>query len=265
MEHRLSSAVENLLRDVAETIVLPRYQQLETHQISEKTPGDLVTIADQESELRLNEGLALILPEARMVGEEACAADPSLLEGLGGGKAWIIDPIDGTGNFAAGRPHFALMVALVADGEAIASWIYDPLRRRMCHANLGGGAWINGDRITSKSSGAALPIAAIGMKFMDEEKRTDVSRRAAGRFTLAEIPMCAGEQYPRIALGENDVSVFERILPWDHVPGTLFLSEAGGHIARMDGSDYQFWDGKSGLLGASTRRIWDAAARILVG
>jgi fructose-1,6-bisphosphatase/inositol monophosphatase family enzyme len=263
--HALSPAVETLLRDVAATVVMPRYQQLEAHQITEKTPGDLVTIADQESELRLSEGLAALLPEARIVGEEGCTADPSLLDQLDSGTAWIIDPIDGTGNFAAGRPHFALMVALVADGVALAGWIYDPLRDRMCHAHKSGGAWINGARLTARPSGAALPIAAISTKFMNAGQREDFVRRSAGRFTLADVPLCAGEQYPRIALGENDMSVFERTLPWDHVPGALFLTEAGGHIARMDGSPYRFWDGRTGLLGAASREIWDAAAEVLTG
>jgi fructose-1,6-bisphosphatase/inositol monophosphatase family enzyme len=261
--HSLSPAVEALLIDVANTVVMPRYQLLEAHQIAEKTPGDLVTIADQESELRLGEGLAALIPGARMIGEEGCAADPSLLDGLQHGTAWVIDPIDGTGNFAAGRPHFALMIALVAAGEAQAGWIYDPLRLRMVHAVRGGGAWIDGTRITARPSGAALPVAAISMKFMDAEKRSVMIERTAGHLTLAEPPMCAGEQYPRLALGDNDISVFERTLPWDHIAGALFLTESGGKIARMDGSPYHFWDKRTGLLGASSPDLWEAAARIL--
>ncbi len=261
--HRLSHTVEALMRDVAATVVMPRYQQLEAHQITEKTPGDLVTIADQESEIRLSEGLSALLPEARIVGEEGCAADPLLLDQLDRGLAWIIDPIDGTGNFAAGRPHFALMIALVGDGEPIASWIYDPLRDRMCHAHRNGGAWVDGARVTARSSGATLPIAAISTKFMDTAQREDLVQRSKGYLTLADVPLCAGEQYPRIVLGENDLSVFERTLPWDHVPGALFLAEAGGHIARMDGSAYHFWDKRTGLLGAASRKIWDAAAEVL--
>ena len=124
--HALSQAVEALMRDVAETIVLPRYRTLAAYEIEEKSPGDLVTVADRESELALNAGLARILPDARMVGEEGCAANPALMEGLDKGIAWIIDPIDGTGNFAAGRPHFALMVALFAEGETQAGWMNAP-------------------------------------------------------------------------------------------------------------------------------------------
>jgi fructose-1,6-bisphosphatase/inositol monophosphatase family enzyme len=261
--HALHTSVSALLQRVAAEIVMPRFQQLAVHEIEEKTPGDLVTIADKESELRLNEGLAQILPEARMVGEEACAADPSLMEGLDQGTAWIIDPIDGTGNFAAGKPHFALMVALVADGEALAGWIYDPLRGRMSHAHRGGGAWIDGERVVARGSGAELPVAAISTRFLAPAEREEMIQKTQGRFTLADVPLCAGEQYPRVVLGENDLTVFHRVLPWDHVAGSLLLKEAGGHIARMDGAPYRYWDGGTGLLAAGSREMWDVAAAVL--
>lgn len=261
--HTLHAQVSDLLRQVAEDVVMPRFQQLATHEIVEKTPGDLVTIADTESETRLSEGLAKILPEARMVGEEACAADPSLLNNLDKGTAWIIDPIDGTGNFAAGQPHFALMVALVADRVPLAGWIYDPLRGRLCHAHQGGGAWIDGERVTARGSGQPLPIAAISTRFLAPDARDAMVQRTNGHFTLAEVPLCAGEQYPRIVLGENDLSVFHRTLPWDHVAGALLLTEAGGYIARLDGASYQYWDGGTGLLGAASPALWEAAARVL--
>jgi fructose-1,6-bisphosphatase/inositol monophosphatase family enzyme len=261
--HALSSAVEKLLRDVAATIVMPRYQQLESHQISEKTPGEHVTIADQESEERLNEGLAQILPDARMIGEEACAADPSLLDGLSSGLAWIIDPIDGTSNFASGKPPFAIMVALVNDGTAQAGWMLDPMAGRMCHAFAGGGAFIDGERINARASGEALPKAGISTLFMHPEVRSAFLSRAEGKLALADIPRCAGEQYPRIVLGQNDLALFERTLPWDHVPGALFVEEAGGKVARLDGSPYHFWDGRTGLLAAGSAAMWDYSAAIL--
>jgi fructose-1,6-bisphosphatase/inositol monophosphatase family enzyme len=59
--------------------------------------------------------------------------------------------------------------------------------------------------------------------------------------------------------------VFQRTLPWDHIAGALFLTAAGGHIARMDGTCYRFWDGRTGLLAAASREIWDTAAQILLG
>lgn len=262
--HALSNAVASLLRQVAVDVVLPRYRNLAGHEIEEKTAGELVTIADREAELRLNEGLALILPEAGLVGEEACSADATLLNNLGARLNWVIDPIDGTANFASGKPPFAIMVALVDAGIIQAGWILDPLSGRLCEAAKGAGAYINGERITARASGASLPIAGISMLFVDPEERADRISRIEGKFTIADIPRCAGEQYPRIALGTHDLAVFERTLPWDHAPGALFVNEAGGRVARPDGSDYLLGaDPGRGLLAANSPILWDQAATAL--
>jgi fructose-1,6-bisphosphatase/inositol monophosphatase family enzyme len=264
--HSLYRPVAELMEQVAADVVLPRYQNLAEDEISEKAADDFVTIADKESELRLIEGLARILPDADMIGEEAAAADPAILDRAGIGLNWIIDPIDGTGNFAAGRPPFGMMVALVADGAIQAGWILDPLDGRICHAVAGGGgAFLDGERITAQESGSTLPVAALAVYFMTPERRADIVERARGRLTLVDIPRCAAEQYPRLVLGQNDIALFERTLPWDHAAGALFLAESGGRIARPDGSPYIVGDGRKGLLGAASPRLWDESAKILFG
>jgi fructose-1,6-bisphosphatase/inositol monophosphatase family enzyme len=110
-----------------------------------------------------------------------------------------------------------------------------------------------------------LPIAALAVYFMTPEERADIQARADGNFTLVDIPRCAAEQYPRLVLGQNDVSVFARTLPWDHAAGTLLLNEAGGCCQRLDGLPYMVGDLRRGLLGASSPRLWDAAAETLFG
>ncbi|HEX2795269.1 MAG TPA: inositol monophosphatase family protein [Croceicoccus sp.] len=261
MSHALTGEVAALLRRVAETVVLPRYQSLARHEIVEKSPGDVVTVADRESEAMLAEGLARILPEAAIVGEEAVHADPALADRLGDALCWIVDPIDGTRNFAAGRPPFGLMIALAEKGETKAGWIYDPLQQRLCHAWLGGGAWIGEERIAARATGATPPIAAISMIFMDDAQREHVKANLAPHYRLADIPYCAAEQYPRLALGVNDVSIFERTLAWDHAAGVLWLNEAGGRCARPDGSPYRVdeWERK-GMLAAASPALWDELA-----
>ncbi|HEX7821565.1 MAG TPA: inositol monophosphatase family protein [Sphingobium sp.] len=256
-------AVDRLLRDVARDIVMPRFQNLTADQVKEKAADDLVTIADQESEERLSAELVRILSDSTVVGEEACAADPSVQDRIGDGAVWIIDPIDGTGNFAAGRAPFGLMVALAVEGEVHAGWMFDPLGDRMCHARLGEGAFIDGARVRSRGSGADVPIAGISMLFMDQDKRAHIIERAGGKLTMADIPRCAAEQYPRIVLGQNDMALFERTLPWDHAPGVLFLNEAGGAALRADGTPYRVTDRRTGLLGAATPALWEMGARIL--
>ena len=259
----LHEPVVALMRQVARDVVMPRFRNLAAHEISEKAANDFVTIADKESELRLAEGLAAILPEAGIIGEEACAADPTILERAGHGLNWIIDPIDGTGNFASGNPPFGIMIALADAGATLAGWILDPMTGRLCHVLLGGGSHIDGEQVQARESGGDLPIAALAVYFMTEDERADIQRRADGQFAVVDIPRCAAEQYPRLVLGQNDVSVFARTLPWDHAAGTLFVNEAGGCCQRLDGSPYLVGDMRRGLLGASSPRLWERATQQL--
>ena len=266
MSDVLSASVAALMRQVAAEVVMPRYRNLATHEVIEKAADDLVTIADRESELRLGEGLARLLPEAGIVGEEAVAADPAVLGTLATGLNWIIDPIDGTGNFAAGKPPFGLMIALVDNGHIQASWILDPLTDRLCCAASGRGATIDGERVTARPTGAPLPVAGISLLFSDPANRVRLKERAQGNLEMVDIPRCAAEQYPRIVLGVNDLAVFERTLPWDHAPGALFVNEAGGKVARPDSSAYVIGaDPGKGLLAACSPAMWERAAAIIYG
>ena len=260
----LDKAVQAVMREAAERAIVPRYRALASHEISAKAADDVVTIADHESEEILSEGLARLLPEAAIVGEEAAHADPALLERLGDGLCWIVDPLDGTNNFASGKPPFGMLVALAERGETIAGWLYDPLTRRSCHAVKGGGSFIDGEPIAARSSGRAPPIAAISLVYMDPAKREAVKAHIAPHYMLVDIPRCAAEQYPRLALGENDVSIFERTLPWDHAAGVLFLNEAGGKVMRPDGTLFRVDDyDRPGLIGAATPELWDELAERL--
>jgi fructose-1,6-bisphosphatase/inositol monophosphatase family enzyme len=137
-------------------------------------------------------------------------------------------PLDGTNNFAHGRPPFGILIALAQGGETIGGWIYDVLTGRFCHARRSEGAYLNGDRLIAQTSGETPPIAAISMLFSNPDRRVALKEGIAPYYSLVEIPRCAAEQYPRLALGVNDVSVFERTLAWDHAAGVLFLNEAGG-------------------------------------
>lgn len=261
----LHAGVIAALHEASERAILPRYQHLGAGEIIEKAADDLVTIADRESEAILAERLAALLPEAAIVGEEATFADPTLMERLGDALCWIIDPVDGTANFAAGKPPFGILIALAEAGETIAGWIYDPLTGRLCHAGLGAGAFIDGERISARSSGEVPPIGAISLLFADPERRAALSAHIAPHYRLVDIPRCAAEQYPRLVLGVNDVSVFERTLAWDHAAGVLFLGEAGGKAAREDGSPYRVDDQRRGMIAAASPALWDDLARWMEG
>ncbi|WP_391561914.1 inositol monophosphatase family protein [Novosphingobium sp.] len=257
----LTGPVSAILQQASNRAIMPRYQSLSADQIDAKAADDVVTIADKEAELILAEGLASLLPEAAIVGEEAAHADPALLNRLGDALCWIIDPIDGTNNYAAGKPPFGVMVALSQAGETVAGWIYDPLSGRLAHAHHGAGAFIGEDRITAQTTGAQPPIAAISLVFMDPAKRQAMKDHIAPHYTLTDIPRCAAEQYPRLVLGVNDCSIFERTLAWDHAAGVLFVNEAGGMAARPDGRAYRVDEAHlPGLIGAASPQLWEELA-----
>ncbi|HQS68429.1 MULTISPECIES: inositol monophosphatase family protein [unclassified Novosphingobium] len=252
------------MRETAEKTLLKHYQRLGSDEVTNKAADDVVTIADTESEIMLAEGLAKILPDAAIVGEEAAHADPAIFERLSDQLCWIIDPLDGTNNYAVGKPPFGILLALAEKGESVAGWIYDPLSGRLCTAHRGQGAWINGERWLAQGSGEDKPIAAISLIFVDQSKRAAMMEHIAPHYTLVDIPRCAAEQYPRIALGTNDVSLFEKTLAWDHAAGVLFLNEAGGKAARPDGKAYRVDRHlEPGLIGAASPKLFDEMAERL--
>ena len=256
-------AIEDLLRDVTDKAILPRYRNLAEGEVEDKGGNDPVTVADRDSEEMLREGLEKIIPGLAFVGEEQVHADPSALDGLKG-DCWIVDPIDGTRNFAAGKPPFGILIAMASGGEAHTGWIHDCLTRRFCVAHRGKGAFIGEDKVTAKLTGETPPVAAISLIFMDDAQREAMKAQIMPHYRLIDIPYCAAEQYPRLAFGTNDVSIFERTLAWDHAAGVLWLNEAGGKAARLDGSAYRVdeWD-RNGLLGATSPAMWEEMVKRL--
>src|SRR5437868_34109 len=116
------------IRETAQAEILPRFGLLRREDIREKRPGDFVTLADLEAERQLTQRLGGLLPGSVVLGEEAAAQDRSRFDLLAGdAPVWVIDPVDGTTNFARGKPGFAVIVALVQRAIVRAGWIYDPL------------------------------------------------------------------------------------------------------------------------------------------
>ncbi len=254
----LDGEIRDLMRFAARGSMLPRFQQLADHEIEMKGADDPVTVVDREVEGFLSEALTKLAPGVPVVGEEAAHEDKSVLDHLSQ-QCWIIDPLDGTANFAEGKEPFGIIIALADAGKAVAGWLYDPVGDRLCHAKAGEGAFIDGVKIAARTSGQNPPIAAISKLFLDEAERAEVDAKIAPHYALVDIPRCAAEQYPRLALGENDVSTFKRTLAWDHAAGALWLNEAGGKAARLDGSDYRVDQADvEGMVGASSPAIWDA-------
>src|SRR5271154_887994 len=147
--------VEAAIREVAAAEIMPRFRNLASGDMHEKQPGQLVTITDTEAELRLTPMLRDLLPGSVVVGEEGVAEDPSRLAWVAGETpVWLVDPVDGTQNFAEGKAVFATMVALLHQGRAVASWIFDPVTGRMATAEQGAGAYLDGARLQTATAPA---------------------------------------------------------------------------------------------------------------
>ena len=250
METRILEGVADVLRMAAATVVMPRFAALQPGDIEMKSVNEPVTIADREAEAIIGRALLSLVPHARIVGEEACAADPALVEHLGEGTVWIIDPIDGTANFAAGRAPFAMMVALLSNGETIGSWILDPLSDRLAVAERGSGAWIDGQRIHASASPLNLEslCGIVSEAFLPAEQRGLIDHLRESVGNVYPTARCAGHEYPLVASGGRHFTLYWRTLVWDHAPGALLLTEAGGSVTHLDGALYRPAYPRSGLL-----------------
>lgn len=246
----LFDRVGAVLREVAAAAVMPRFAALAPGDSEIKAPGEIVTVADREAETSIEAALRPLIPDARVIGEEGCAARPALLENLDQGTAWIVDPIDGTANYAAGRAPFAMMVALLRHGETVGAWILDPLGDSLATAELGGGAWIDGTRLGVDGPTPTLEHMSgiISGAFCPDEQRAAVGRIGAAVASVHPTARCAGHEYPLVARGERDFALYWRTLVWDHAPGALLLTEAGGAATFLDGSPYRPTQSRTGLL-----------------
>ncbi|KJK60118.1 inositol monophosphatase family protein [Saccharothrix sp. ST-888] len=261
--------VAEILAEVSAEVVEPRFRALADGEVMEKAPGDLVTIADREAEVIISRRLRELLP-VPVVGEEAVAADPSLARALVEEPAvWLVDPVDGTSNFVAGRPDFAVMASLVRAGQAVAAWIWQPMSQTAYSAELGAGAWRDGHRLVRRPTDDAPEKwrGTLKSRYLDpaEHHRMLTSARVFGQ--VSGGLRSAGMEYPLIAEGEQEFILYWRTLPWDHAPGSLLITESGGVSARLSGSPYRPDPpgGEDGLLVAADPAVWEHTREILLG
>ncbi|OOC54569.1 MULTISPECIES: inositol monophosphatase family protein [Nocardiopsis] len=260
-------AVTAILHEAVEEVILPRFRALAEGQVMEKSPGEIVTVADREAEELISGRLRAVV-DAPVVGEEAASDDPSLPRALNEEPvAWLVDPLDGTRNFVNGRPEYAVMAALVRGGETVAAWIVQPCARRVYVAERGSGTWRDGVRVR-RSPAPASPAdmrGAVLTRFFGPDARRRMEEEAPRFASVGPGAYCAGVDYPRLVEGELDFVLFHRTLPWDHAPGSLMLAEAGGVSLRPDGSAYRPGDGAVGLLNAADEACWKTVRSLLVG
>lgn len=242
---RFAEDVAALMREVAAREIMPRFRALAEHEVEEKEKGDLVTIADRASEEWLTPRLEALLPGSHVLGEEAAAADVSLMSLLDrDARLWTVDPVDGTANFVAGKETFGVMLSLVEKGEVTHAWIYLPVTNELAVASKGGGAWWHDASGALQLKAGASPhepaaqSASFYVRFMPDEWKGAIGAHSAliGRSSSF---LCSAVDYTNVARGKHDFVTYHRMLPWDHAPGSLILREAGGVVRNMEtGLDY---------------------------
>jgi fructose-1,6-bisphosphatase/inositol monophosphatase family enzyme len=257
-----------LVEAVAAAEVMPRFSRLAPGDVRSKPGGEVVTVADEAVEAWLGPRLRELLPGSIVVGEEAAATNPDLIARLSEDCfAWVIDPIDGTANFAEGRAAFVVMVALVRGRETRAGWIHDPVNGRTASASLGEGAWIGSRRLTvapPTSDIAAMTGTLHAGQFGSKEVGRRIERRR-GCVRAVRSLRSAGLEYLRLATGENHFSLFTKLMPWDHAAGVIIHREAGGFSAYFDGDAYEpHRIDQSGLLLAPDRASWRSLHALLL-
>ncbi|OYW10839.1 MAG: inositol monophosphatase [Acidiphilium sp. 37-67-22] len=256
-------------------MVMPRFGHIGPADLRTKSgPLDPVTVADEAAERALTEGLRALFPDVAVIGEESVAADPALLGAVAGpAPVFVIDPIDGTQNYAAGLPLFGLMIALVEGNQTIAGLIHDPLRDDTMLATRGAGAFLlrgAAERAEFLPLRVAAPaplaqmIASVSWQYMAPDEKSRVLARLDA---IGQTPnlRCAAATYRAMASGHMHATVSRRTLPWDHAAGTLIVEEAGGHVRRPDGEAWRPADIDGGLIAAADRDTWHRLRDALYG
>ncbi|MBV8574732.1 MAG: inositol monophosphatase [Acetobacteraceae bacterium] len=263
--------IADLLRETAETEIMPRFRDVAAQNVREKTgPLDLVTEADEAAERVIEPALRARFPGCVVVGEEAAAANPSLLQDLSGADlAFVVDPLDGTANFASGLSLFGVMIAAIVRGEIAASVIHDPVGGATALALRGEGAWMerpDGSRIALHVA-PSVPVPEMtgvtSWRYLPEERRRTVCRNLP-RIAASWDYRCAAHAYRLAAAGHCHFLFFNRLMPWDHAPGWLLHREAGGKAVRFDGSPYEVTETIGGLICAPDRASCDALRESLL-
>lgn len=222
--------VENIAREAGQ-LLMTRFGQ--KHDIHFKGAVDLVTEADYLSEKYILDYLTLHYPSHRVITEESGSNHAE------SDHAWIIDPLDGTVNFAHGIPIFCVSIAYAHQGEVQMGVVYDPTRGECFSAELGKGTWLNDSPI--RVSGAEELIKSLLVTGFPYEKDEKLQRnlayysyfsthcRGVRRLGSAALDICY------VACGRVDGYWEVVVNPWDVAAGSLIAVEAGALVSSVDG------------------------------
>jgi myo-inositol-1(or 4)-monophosphatase len=225
----------------------------------EKAARDLVTDADLASEQAVRAVIGAQFPDHGILGEEA--PDRSQLDRE---FCWVVDPLDGTTNYAHGFPCFAVSVAVAQRGRLLAGAVYDPDREECFAAAAGCGATLNGAPIATTRA-RAVREALLAVSFP-----ANVAADSADLVAFLRVaPECQGIRrtgsaalnLSYVACGRLDGHWAHEIHPWDSAAGVLLVTEAGGYATACDGRPYNLAAGN--YLAASTPELHAALAPLV--
>lgn len=262
------TALADLLRRAAKAEIVPRFRRLGSADVRAKTEAtDLVTEADEQAERMMKAEIARLWPDALFIGEESVAADPALLGGLKDAEfAIVVDPVDGTFNFASGIPAFGVMASVVVAGETVAGIIYDPMGDDWVMAEKGGGAWLRRPDGEAQRLAVAAPVALdqmVGMASTGYLPKDCQPRILANLSKVRFVAnyRCAAHEHRTFAAGHVHYLMYYKLMPWDHLAGTLICQEAGAYAARFDGTPYLPRHLDGGLLITPDKASWELLRR----
>lgn len=223
------------VRSTAQAEIMPRFLQVT---FERKCDGSLCTAADIAAQASLQNILPQIIP-CPVLGEEMSAEEQKSLWANGQSGLWVVDPIDGTTNFAHGIPHFAISVAYFREGRPLLGVVYNPASAEVFHAVRGKGAYLNGQRLplTRQITQLRDAVAGVDVKHMGGKLPARLSSvmpyNSQRTFGASTLDWCY------LAAGRLDIYVHGGQKLWDYAAGCLILSEAGGKLASLLYED--FW------------------------
>ena len=259
----------NIVRRAAKAEIIPRFRSLAASDIQTKSrKDDLVTAADLAAEDMMTRALTLAFPEALVIGEEAVSKDATLLDRIGDAAlAFIIDPVDGTWNFAHGLAVFGVILAVTHYGKPVFGLIYDPMADDWAIADTETPARLDGPLGTKRALKAPMgkPIENLAGHiplnlFTPEHK----ARLAAvlPSFARTEALRCSAHEYRMVAQGHTDFVLTATLNPWDHAAGALICERAGCHVEMLDGGPYTAKRHSGYLLTAPDRTTWNKLKKV---
>lgn len=258
------------VRAAARSEIMPRFRRLAAGDVRSKgDPSDLVTVADIAAEARIAHDIADALPGLRVVGEEAVAADPALRPSLASdARVVIVDPVDGTWNFAKGLAVFGVILAVAEGGLPVFGMLYDPVMDDWIEADTDGTRFVasDGRQAPLTTSAQTLPERMTGYVpagLFNAAQRTALAT-ALGDVRRVHSLRCSCHEYRMLAQGHAEFCLSGPTPhPWDHAAGVLAVQGAGGVARFLDGAPYDTARERGLLLSASSETVWrDIAQRL---